>query len=87
MNSEITVALLSAAGTLLGSLGGILASNRLTNYRIAQLEKRVDKHNNLVERMATAEDCKAILSLLRLSDKYYFYLQSSQRNLLTHHPP
>ena len=55
MNSEITVALLSAAGTLLGSLGGILASNRLTNY-IAQLEKRVDKHNNLVERMATAED-------------------------------
>ena len=52
MNAEITVALLSAAGTLIGSLGGILASNRLTNYRIAQLEKRVDKHNNLVERMA-----------------------------------
>ena len=42
--------------TLIGSLGGILASNRLTNYRIAQLEKRVDKHNNLVERMAAAED-------------------------------
>ena len=68
MNAEITVALLSAAGTLVGSLGGepgpvadedresILASNRLTNYRIAQLEKRVDKHNNLVERMAAAED-------------------------------
>lgn len=54
MNAEITVALLSAAGTLIGSLGGILASNRLTNYRIAQLEKRVDKHNNLVERMAAA---------------------------------
>ena len=53
MNAEITVALLSAAGTL---IGGILASNRLTNYRIAQLEKRVDKHNNLVERMAAAED-------------------------------
>jgi len=52
MNAEITVALLSAAGTLIGSIGGILASNRLTNYRIAQLEKRVDKHNNLVERMA-----------------------------------
>ena len=51
-----SLALLSAAGTLIGSLGGILASNRLTNYRIAQLEKRVDKHNNLVERMAAAED-------------------------------
>ena len=56
MKAEITEALLSAAGTLIGSLGGILASNRLTNYRIAQLEKRVDKHNNLVERMAAAED-------------------------------
>ena len=56
MNAEITVALLSAAGTLIGSLGGILASNRLTNYRIAQLVKRVDKHNILVERMEAADD-------------------------------
>ena len=60
MNAEITVALLSAAGTLIGSLGGILASNRLTNYRIAQLEKLradgiyPDAHN--AERMAAAED-------------------------------
>ena len=52
MDAEITVALLSAAGTLIGALGGILASNRLTNYRIAQL----DKHNNLGERMEAAED-------------------------------
>lgn len=59
MNAEITVALLSAAGTLIGSLGGILASNRLTNYRIAQLEKRVDKHNNLVERMAAEDSIKS----------------------------
>ena len=59
MDAEITVALLSAAGTLIGSLGGILASNRLTNYRIAQLEKRVDKHNNLVERMAAEDSIKS----------------------------
>ena len=58
MNAEITVALLSAAGTLIGSLGGILASNRLTNYRIAQLEKRVDKHNNLVERTYRLEEAQ-----------------------------
>lgn len=37
-------------GTLAGTFGGILVSSRLTNYRIEQLEKRVDKHNNLIER-------------------------------------
>ena len=45
MNSEILVALLSLAGTLLGSLGGVLASSKLTNYRLSQLEKKVDRHN------------------------------------------
>lgn len=50
MNPELIVALLSLAGTLLGTFGGILAANRLTNYRIAQLEKKVQAHNNLVER-------------------------------------
>ena len=48
--SETIVALISLAGTLVGTFGGILVSNRLTNYRIEQLEKRVEKHNNLIER-------------------------------------
>lgn len=56
MEPEIVVALLSALGTLIGSLGGILASNRMTNYRLVQLEKKVEKHNNLVERMTKVED-------------------------------
>ena len=50
MNSEIMVAILSLVGTLLGTLGGILAANKLSNYRIEQLEQKVAKHNNLVER-------------------------------------
>ena len=50
MSSELLVALISLAGTALGTLGGILAANRLTNYRIAQLEDKVGKHNNLIER-------------------------------------
>ncbi len=54
--SDFFVTLLSFAGTLLGTLGGIIASNRLTVYRISQLEKKVEKHNNLVERMAKVED-------------------------------
>ena len=50
MNSETLVALLSLAGTLIGSLSGILVANKLVNYRITQLEKKVDKHNSVVER-------------------------------------
>ncbi len=55
MAMEIWVALISLFGTLAGTLGGILVSNKLTNHRIEQLEKKVDKHNNLVERMFLVE--------------------------------
>lgn len=50
MEPEIIVALLSLVGTLAGSLLGVLASNKLTTYRIEQLEAKVAKHNQLVER-------------------------------------
>lgn len=51
MTETIIVALISLVGTLAGSLGGILVSSKLTNYRIEQLEKKVDKHNNFAERI------------------------------------
>ena len=56
MSSEILVALLSLAGTLLGSLGGILASSKLTNYRLSQLEQKVDRHNSFGERIPVLEE-------------------------------
>ncbi|WP_294908451.1 hypothetical protein [uncultured Ruminococcus sp.] len=43
MNEQIILALLSFAGTLIGTLAGIFATSRLSNYRIEQLEKKVDK--------------------------------------------
>jgi cell division protein FtsL len=49
------VALLSFCGTGIGTLGGILTANKLTNYRIQELEKKVDKHNSLIERMVVVE--------------------------------
>lgn len=61
MPSEIIVALLSLAGTLLGSIAGIMASNKLTLYRIEQLEKKVDKHNNLIERTYKLEERQTVL--------------------------
>lgn len=51
MNSEIIVALIAFLGTLLGTLGGILASSKLTNYRIEQLENKVDKHNSFATKI------------------------------------
>lgn len=56
MNSTIIVSLISLVGTLIGSLGGIIVSSKLTNYRIEQLEKKVDKHNKFAERMPVIEE-------------------------------
>ena len=49
--SEIFVALLAFVGTLCGTFGGILTSAKLTNYRIKQLEIKVDKHNSFAEKI------------------------------------
>lgn len=56
MSESIIIALISLFGTLFGTFGGILVANKLTNYRLEQLEKKVDKHNNLVERTYRLED-------------------------------
>lgn len=55
MNETIIIAILSLCGTLFGSLAGILTANKLTNFRIEALEKKVEKHNNLMERVALNE--------------------------------
>lgn len=61
MTSEIIVGVLSLLGTLCGTFAGIVTSTKLTNYRIEQLEKKVEKHNSVVERTAVIErDLKSI---------------------------
>lgn len=55
MAGTIIVAVISLLGTLIGSIAGILTANKLTNYRIEQLEKKVSAHNNLIDRMYGAE--------------------------------
>lgn len=49
--TDIIVAVIALFGTLGGSLSGILVSSKMTNYRIQQLEKKVDKHNNFAEKI------------------------------------
>lgn len=53
--SDIIIALISLAGTLLGTFSGIITSTKLSNYRIAQLEKKVEKHNSVIDRTYTLE--------------------------------
>jgi hypothetical protein len=61
VSDVIIVALISLAGTLCGSLCGILAANKLTLYRIQQLEKKVEKHNNVIERVYNLEKQEAVI--------------------------
>ena len=56
MSPEITVAALSLAGTLVGTWGGLMTSTKLTGYRIQQLETKVEKHNQIVEKVYRLED-------------------------------
>ena len=59
--------LLSALCSLIGSLGGILVTSKLNLYRLEQLEKKVDKHNHLVERMYEIE--KTVTTATSLYDE------------------
>lgn len=60
MSDTVVVAIIGLVGSGLGSLIGVIASSKLTQYRLEQLEKKVDKHNNVVERMYALEERVAI---------------------------
>ena len=61
MGESVVVALLALAGTLFGTFGGIVTANKLTTYRIEQLEKKVEKHNNVIERVFNLEKNEAVI--------------------------
>ncbi len=70
MSEMVTVAVISLIGTGIGTFGGILASNRLTVFRLEQLEKKVDKHNSLIERTYKLEsEVKAINEKIRVKGR------------------
>lgn len=55
MNETVVVAVIGCLGSVLGSLLGIVATSKLTQYRLGQLEEKVNKHNSIVERTYTLE--------------------------------
>lgn len=56
MTEPVIVALIGLGGSALGSLIGVMASSRLTQYRLEQLEQKVQAHNNLIDRMYKREE-------------------------------
>lgn len=60
MTEAVVVSLLALVGTLIGSFAGILTANKLTNYRIEQLEKKVEKHNSIIDRVYKLEQRDAV---------------------------
>ena len=61
MPSEIIVAVLSLIGTAVGSLAGIITANKLVVYRLEQLEKKVEQHNNLISRTYKLEENVSVI--------------------------
>ena len=58
---EMIVALVGALGSAIGTFAGIMVNSKLVNYRIEQLEKKVDKHNNVIERVYKIEKFDAVI--------------------------
>lgn len=56
MNSTVIVAVISFLGTLVGTAGGIIASSKLTEYRLSQLEKKVDAHATSTSKIPVIEE-------------------------------
>ena len=59
MEGILTV--ISALGSAFGTFAGIMVNSRLVNYRIEQLEKKVDKHNQVIERVYRLEKRDAVV--------------------------
>ena len=62
MNDSIIVAILSLVGTAIGSIVSVLTANRLTNYKIDELKKTVEKHNSLIDRTYRLEESVTLVN-------------------------
>lgn len=61
MSSDVITALIGLVGSGIGSVIGIIYNSKLTAYRLEQLEKKVDKHNTVVERTYKVEERLSVI--------------------------
>ena len=55
MDDTVIIAVLSLIGTFFGSPSGVITSAKLTNFRLKQLENKVERHNNFAEKIPLLE--------------------------------
>lgn len=55
MNETIIITIVSSVCTLVGVIITVIAGSKKTEWRIQELEKQVEKHNNLIERVYKLE--------------------------------
>ena len=58
---ELLISLISVLGSALGTFAGIMINSKLINFRIEQLEKKVDKHNKVIDRVYNLEKHTAVM--------------------------
>lgn len=78
MTEAIIVALLGFAGTLLGSLFGILAAQKLTQYRLVQVEEKAKSNQDRTRKL---EDRATVLEGRMNAAEHDI------RDLKKYHPP
>lgn len=60
VTSDVLISLLSIFGSFLATFAGILVNSKLVNFRIEQLEKKVEKHNQVIDRVYKLEQSDAV---------------------------
>ena len=77
--SAIIVGVLALAGTLMGSVITNNKTQALVIYRLQQLEEKVNKHNNLVERMYKMEEKQMVMEeQIRVANHRILDLEDAQ---------
>lgn len=65
MDPTLIGAILAFVGSLIGTFAGIITSSKLTNYRLQELEKKQDKHNQVIERTYKLEERVQVIEELQ----------------------
>lgn len=61
MDTVITSSLISAASAILVCIISSVYNNKLIAYRLEQLEKKMDKHNSVIDRVYQLEQDVAVI--------------------------